>query len=57
MTDVTKYGPWALIAGGPEGVGEEFARLLAEAGFNLVLIARKPGPLKCTAQRCRALGR
>lgn len=56
MVDLAKYGPWALIAGGSEGVGEEFARLLAEAGFNLVLIARKPGPLEQTAQRCRALG-
>lgn len=56
MVDLAKYGPWALIAGGSEGVGEEFARLLAEAGFNLVLIARKPGPLEKTAQRCRALG-
>ncbi|MBI3692034.1 MAG: short-chain dehydrogenase, partial [Mycolicibacterium aromaticivorans] len=23
-----KYGPWAVIAGGSEGVGAEFARLL-----------------------------
>ncbi|OBI33092.1 SDR family NAD(P)-dependent oxidoreductase [Mycolicibacter terrae] len=56
MVDLSKYGPWALIAGGSEGVGEEFARLLAEAGFNLMLIARKPEPLEHTAQRCRALG-
>src|SRR5690625_645981 len=56
MIDLSKYGPWALIAGGSEGVGAEFARLLAEAGFNLVLIARKPEPLEQTAQRCRALG-
>ncbi|AKK30553.1 SDR family oxidoreductase [Mycobacterium sp. EPa45] len=56
MLDVTKYGPWAVIAGGSEGVGAEFARLLAEAGVNLVLIARKPGPLEETAQRCREGG-
>lgn len=56
MPDVSKYGPWAVIAGGSEGVGAEFARLLAEDGFNLVLIARKPGPLEQTAQHCRALG-
>lgn len=56
MSDVSKYGPWAVIAGGSEGVGAEFARLLAEDGFNLVLIARKPGPLEQTAQRCRASG-
>ena len=56
MVDLKKYGPWAVIAGGSEGVGAEFARLLAEDGFNLVLIARKPGPLEETAQRCRELG-
>ena len=50
------YGPWAVIAGGSEGVGAEFARLLAEAGTNLVLVARKPEPLAATAERCRALG-
>lgn len=56
MTDLTKYGPWAVIAGGSEGVGAEFAKMLAGEGFNLVLVARKPGPLEETAQRCRALG-
>lgn len=56
MTELSRYGPWAVIAGGSEGVGAEFARQLAEDGFNLVLIARKPGPLEETAQRCRELG-
>lgn len=56
MIDTSKYGPWAVIAGGSEGVGAEFARQLAESGVNLVLIARKPGPLEETALRCRALG-
>lgn len=56
MPDLATYGPWAVIAGGSEGVGAEFARLLAEAGVNLVLIARKPGPLQDTAQRCREIG-
>lgn len=51
-----QYGPWAVIAGGSEGVGAEFARLLARAGINLVLIARKPEPLRDTADRCRELG-
>ena len=51
-----QYGPWAVIAGGSEGVGAEFAALLAQAGINLVLIARKPGPLQATAVRCRESG-
>jgi short-subunit dehydrogenase len=45
-----------VIAGGSEGVGAEFAHMLAQDGFNVVLIARKPGPLGETAQRCRDLG-
>ncbi len=56
MVDTSKYGPWAVIAGGSEGVGAEFALRLAESGINLVLIARKPGPLEETAEHCRALG-
>ena len=51
-----KYGPWAVLAGGSEGVGAEFARLLAGAGVNLVLVARKPEPLESTADECRRLG-
>ncbi|MEZ0365522.1 SDR family NAD(P)-dependent oxidoreductase [Mycobacterium sp. pUA109] len=50
------YGPWAVIAGGSEGVGAEFAALLAAAGLNLVLVARKPQPLAATAERCRGHG-
>lgn len=41
-----KYGPWALIAAAPEGVGACFARQLAARGLNLALIARKPQPLE-----------
>jgi short-subunit dehydrogenase len=56
VANFTEYGPWAVIAGGSEGVGAEFAALLAEAGINLVLLARKPDPLEVTAQRCRDCG-
>lgn len=56
MIDTAAYGPWAVIAGGSEGVGASFAQQLAEAGINLLLIARKPGPLAETAERVRATG-
>jgi short-subunit dehydrogenase len=48
--DVEYYGPWAVIAGGSEGVGAAFARKLAVAGINLVLIARKTAPLEQVAR-------
>ena len=54
--ELTTYGPWAVVAGGSEGVGASFARLLAEAGVHLALLARRPDPLEETATACRALG-
>lgn len=56
MADLSGYGPWAVVAGGSEGVGAEFAVQLAEASINLVLLARKPGPLAATADTCRDRG-
>lgn len=54
--DLAKYGPWALIVGGSEGVGAAFARKLAADGFNLVLMARKPGPLEELGAELRGKG-
>ncbi|WP_019807689.1 SDR family NAD(P)-dependent oxidoreductase [Saccharomonospora halophila] len=51
-----QYGPWAVIAGGSEGVGAAFAHQLADAGINSVLIARKPRPLAETAAAVRDKG-
>ena len=56
MIDKNQYGPWVVIAGGSEGVGAAFADELSRAGLNLVLIARKPGPLEETADKVRANG-
>ena len=54
--DLRKYGPWALVVGGSDGVGESFVRKLAAQGFKLVICARRPGPLNALAEDLRAQG-
>jgi uncharacterized protein len=46
-----KYGPYALIAGGSDGLGYAFAEAIARRGLNLVLIARQEDRLKAAATR------
>jgi len=53
MIDPEQYGPWAVIAGGSEGIGACIAGELALAGINLVLVARKPEPLEEVAANLR----
>jgi short-subunit dehydrogenase len=48
-----KYGPWAVIAGGSEGIGACLARRLAAVGIHVVLIARKLEPLEELASEIR----
>jgi short-subunit dehydrogenase len=54
MISKMHYGPWALIAGGSEGIGASFARTLAIAGINVFLIARRLAPLEDLAGKLRA---
>jgi uncharacterized protein len=53
---IEKYGPWALIVGGSEGIGAAFARKLAAKKFNIVLVARKEPPLVELAAELRTSG-
>jgi uncharacterized protein len=52
-----KYGPVALVLGGSEGIGRQFAELLAMAGMDLVLVARRIAPLEEAAAQIRAAHR
>jgi uncharacterized protein len=45
----SRYGPWALVAGASEGIGEAFARQIAAKGVGVVLVARREGPLTALA--------
>jgi hypothetical protein len=49
-----RFGPWALVAGGSQGLGAAFAEELAAAGFGIVLVARRAGPLEETAADLRS---
>jgi len=48
-----KYGPYALVAGGSNGLGAAYAEALAQRGLNLVLIAREKERLDKTSNRLR----
>jgi short-subunit dehydrogenase len=53
---VAKYGPWALITGGSDGVGLAFGKRLAREGVKLILVGRSADKLKAAAAEVQALG-
>ena len=54
MNDVTARNEYALITGASAGLGAEFARQLAAARHNLILVARREGRLSALAEKLRA---
>jgi hypothetical protein len=51
---IQRYGPWALVAGGSDGLGAAFAEDLACRGLNLVLVARRKEQLEQAAAGLRS---
>lgn len=43
------YGPWALVTGASSGLGEHFARQLAQRGLNVIVVARREERLRTLA--------
>ena len=36
-----KYGPWAVVTGASDGIGQQVAVELAKRGLNVLLVARR----------------
>ncbi len=51
--DLSRFGELALITGASSGIGEAFARGLAEAGMNVALVARRKQRLEALAEELR----
>jgi short-subunit dehydrogenase len=48
-----RYGPYALVAGGSDGLGGAYAEALAKRGLNLVLLAREKERLELFAKHLK----
>ncbi len=48
-----KYGPWALVAGGAQGIGEAYSLYAAARGLNVIVVDRDQAATQRTAVRLR----
>lgn len=54
MNLLQHYGPWAVVTGASSGIGEQLTCQLAEAGFNIIIIARSDDRLTNLQQTLKA---
>jgi hypothetical protein len=54
MSLATRYGGWAVVTGASSGIGEAFARQLAEAGMPCVVAARRRDRLERLCEQLQA---
>lgn len=55
MDDLVKrYGEWALVAGGAEGIGEAYSLALARRGFNLIVLDNKKESIEKVDSKIRS---
>ena len=50
-----QYGPWAIVAGGAEGLGEAYAEALARRGINLLLVDNQEASLSTLSRRLTSI--
>jgi len=53
MQFIDKYGPWAIVAGSAEGLGEAWSRTLARRGLNLVMVDHQKDKLVALASELK----
>lgn len=44
-----RFGPWAVVTGGTDGIGKQYAMELARRGIHIVIISRNPEKLRNVA--------
>lgn len=50
---MTRAGETVLVTGASSGIGRELARVFADHGFDLILVARREARLETLAEECR----